>query len=93
MAIMNGMTLQNITPELAKHFDLDQSEGVLVTNVEPDSPADKAGVQRGDIIIEVNRKKVRDTKDFGKALKISGKDTVLLLINREEHLLYMAIGR
>ncbi|MBN2374011.1 DegQ family serine endoprotease [bacterium] len=88
-----GMRLQNITPELAKHFNLGQSKGVLVTDVKPDSPADKAGVQRGDIIIEVNRKKVENIKEFDKAIKTSGKETVLLLINREERPLYIAIGR
>ncbi len=86
-----GMTLQDITPELAKHFDLSNTEGVLVTDVKQNSPAEKAGIQRGDVILEVNRKKIMNTKDFQKALKASKKGTVLLLINRGEHLLYMAI--
>jgi len=86
-----GMTLQNITPELAKHFELIKSEGVLVTDVKPDSPAYKAGIQRGDIIIEVNRKKVIDVRDFAKVLKSSTKNSILLLINRGEHTLYVVI--
>ena len=88
-----GMTLQNITPELAKAFDLSKGEGILVTNIEPDSPADKAGIQRGDVILEVNRKEIRNTGDFRKALKLSSEGTVLLLINRGEHPLYIAIMR
>ncbi len=88
-----GMTLQNITPDLAKHFDLTKSEGVLVTEVKPDSPAYKAGIQRGDIILELNRKKIMDIKDLTKALKSSSKDTILLLISRGEHTLYMVIER
>ncbi|MGA1842027.1 MAG: DegQ family serine endoprotease [bacterium] len=87
-----GMTLQDISPELAKHFDLTNTEGVLVTDVKQNSPADKAGVQRGDVILEVNRKKIMDTEDFKKAVKASKKGTVLLLINRGEHLLFMAIA-
>jgi serine protease Do len=86
-----GMTLQDITPELAKHFDLSNIEGILVTDVKADGPAEKAGIQRGDVILEVNRKKIMDIKDFQKALKTSKKGTVLLLISRGEHLLYMAI--
>ena len=88
-----GMTVQDITPELAEHFDIEKTEGVLVTNVKANSQAEKAGIQRGDIILEVNRKKISTTKDFRKAVKASGKETVLFLINRGEHLLYMAIRR
>ena len=88
-----GMTVQDITPELARGFDLEKTEGVLVTNVNPGTPADKAGIQRGDIILEVNRKEIRNTKDFRKALKATTEGTVLLLINRGEHPLYIAIVR
>ncbi|MCL6582119.1 MAG: DegQ family serine endoprotease [bacterium] len=85
-----GMTLQNITPELADHFDLSETSGVLVTNVIPGSAADKANIRRGDIIIEVNRQKVANVSEFQKIAK-KNKKTLLLLIKREDHLLYTAI--
>ena len=85
-----GMTLQDITPQLAEHFDLSETSGVLVTNVVPGSAADKANIRRGDIIIEVNRQKVANVSEFKKIAK-KNKKTLLLLIKREDHLLYTAI--
>jgi serine protease Do len=85
-----GMSLQNITPELADHFNLSETAGVLVTNVTPGSAADKANIRRGDIIIEANRQKVTDVSEFQKIAK-RDKKTLLLLIKREDHLLYTAI--
>ncbi|MEW6380526.1 MAG: DegQ family serine endoprotease [bacterium] len=86
-----GMSLQNITPELADHFDLSETTGVLVTNVTPGSAADRANIRRGDIIMEANRQKVTDVSEFQKIAKKNRK-TLLLLIKREDdHLLYTAI--
>lgn len=88
-----GMTIQNITPELAKYFNLKQTERVIVIDVKPDSPAGKAGIQKGDVILGVNRKKVSDTNDFRKAIKVSPKGAILLMINRDGHPLYTVITR
>jgi serine protease Do len=49
-----GVTIQNVTPEIAKSVGLDRVEGALVSNVTKGSPADKAGVERGDVIVSVN---------------------------------------
>jgi len=88
-----GITVQDITPELARSFNVKPSEGVLVVDVQSNSPADKAGMQRGDVILEVNRKKMSNTRDFQKLIRASQGDTLLFLISRGEHLLYIAIGR
>jgi serine protease Do len=58
-----GMTLQNLTPELAEQFGVDKTKGVIVTEVESGSPAD-GKLSAGDIITEVNRKAVTNTKEF-----------------------------
>ncbi len=55
-----GITIQNITPELAQKFNFKDTNGALVTEILKGSPADKAGLIRGDIIIEFNNKKVAD---------------------------------
>lgn len=55
-----GVTIQPITKELAKQFGLKEEKGVLISDVVEDSPADKAGIKRGDIIIEYNGRKVDD---------------------------------
>lgn len=53
-----GVTIQNLTPELAKQFDLKDEKGVLVGDVIEGSPAEKAGLQRGDIITEFGGRKI-----------------------------------
>ncbi len=55
-----GVTIQNLTPELAKQFDLKNENGVLVGDIVDGSPAEKAGLQRGDVIVEFNGRKVED---------------------------------
>ena len=55
-----GVTIQTLTPELSKQFSLKDEKGVLVADVTEDSPADKAGIQRGDIIVEFGAKEVED---------------------------------
>jgi serine protease Do len=53
-----GIYIQNLTPELAESFDLKQNEGVVVTEVAQGSPAEKAGLKAGDIIFEMNGRKM-----------------------------------
>ncbi len=55
-----GVAIQNLTPELAKQFNLSEEKGVLIGDVVEDGPADKAGLQRGDVIIEFDGKKIED---------------------------------
>jgi len=55
-----GVNIQNITPELAKHFGLERHQGALIADIGKDTPASKADLQRGDIIISMNDKEVKD---------------------------------
>jgi serine protease Do len=60
-----GLWLQpEMTPELAKQFDLPDMNGALVTTVDPDSPARKAGFKEGDFVTEFNGQKVKDMRQF-----------------------------
>jgi len=56
-----GVTIQDLTPELAKSFDVKGDKGALVTDVMKNSPAGKAGLKRGDLIVEFDGKSVEDT--------------------------------
>ena len=59
-----GVTVQKVTPEIAESFGLTDRYGALVTDVTKDSPADKAGIQRGDIITKYNGKKIEDMHEL-----------------------------
>ncbi len=59
-----GVQIQGLTPDLAKSFGLDQPNGALVANVEKNSPAQKAGVESGDVILHYNDKPIVDSSDL-----------------------------
>jgi serine protease Do len=59
-----GVGIQAVTADLAESFHLDQSKGALVTNVVPGSPADEAGIKRGDVIVEFQGKPVLDPRNL-----------------------------
>jgi serine protease Do len=57
-----GVMIQDVNPALAKEFKLKESQGALVSDVTPKSPAEKAGFKSGDLILEFNGKKVSDSR-------------------------------
>src|SRR5712671_1745326 len=57
-----GVMIQDVTPALAKQFNLKDSTGALVGDVTPRSPAERAGFKTGDVILEFNGKKVSDSR-------------------------------
>ncbi len=80
-----GAVIQNITKDLAKHFDIDKKSGVLVNRVEDGGPADKAGLKSGDIILKVNNKKVSDVNDVIMEIsKLKSGTTAILTIMRNK---------
>jgi serine protease Do len=63
-----GVQIQSLTPELAKSFGLNNTNGVLVALVEPRSPAEKAGLQPGDVILTFDGKPVSDASELPRAV-------------------------
>jgi len=59
-----GVGIQAVTTDLARSFQLDQTKGALVTNVVQGSPADEAGIKRGDVIVEYQGKPVLDPRNL-----------------------------
>ena len=58
-----GVKIQDIDPQLAESFKLNSTDGVVITNIVLNGPADKAGLDRGDIITQIADKKVRDVRE------------------------------
>jgi len=58
-----GVELQDLNPELAQAFGISQTEGAVVASVAPQSPADKAGLRQGDVVVAVNGRTVRNASD------------------------------
>ncbi len=88
-----GMSVQNLTPEIAKEFGWSEDEkGVLITNVEPGTPAWEAKLRKGDLIKEVNRHKVQNVRDFKRVLrKAKETESLLLLVKRGKHTFYVVV--
>ena len=86
-----GLDVRPITPELARQLNLRTPDGVIVFSVDDESAASEAGLQRGDVIREVNRQKVRSVQDFEKVTKdVKDGDRVTVLLQRGPQSLYVA---
>ena len=65
-----GVTIQNLTPEIAKGLGIDTASGVVVTQVQPDSGADKAGIKAGDVILKVDGQPVTSNSSLSSAIGV-----------------------
>ena len=89
---LEGVEVQTVTPDLAEQLNLPAgTRGVVVTSVDPSSPAAAAGLSRGDVIQEVNHRPVNNIEEFRRALEGAGNQSVLLLVNQNGVTGYMVI--
>ena len=87
-----GLSLQALTPEIAKSFDLSRTKGVLVTQVDEDSAGMEAGLVPGDIIIEAERKQVADAASLNRIMEKSPRNKpILLLVDRDGRTFFITI--
>src|SRR5262245_6564806 len=90
---MLGLDVRPVTPEIARQLNLPAPEGVVVARVEDGSTAAEAGVQRGDVIREINRQRVRTMADFERLTKDSKEgDRLTVLLQRGQMSLYVAFS-
>ena len=77
-----GITVEPLTPALVKQFGLNiGAEGLVVVEIDPSGPAVEAGIQRGDVIEQVNQRPVHSIAELNPAIERSTKGPVLLLLN------------
>jgi serine protease Do len=75
-----GLELGSLTPEVAKQLEMEGQKGVVITQVKEGSAAETAGLERGMVIVQVNRQDVATAKDFEKAIAADLDGSILMLV-------------
>jgi serine protease Do len=79
-----GFSVQDLTPELREQLKVPGGDGVVVSGVEEGGPAARAGIRAGDVIVEVNRERVKSAADVARVLgQMRRGSNLLLLVQRE----------
>ncbi|MEN6438131.1 MAG: DegQ family serine endoprotease [Syntrophobacter sp.] len=86
-----GLQLRDLNPRIARELGLKDEQGVLVADIEPDSPAARAAITRGDVIVEVNRQQVKSVNDLKDKIAKSGGDSLLLLVKNAQGSRYVVL--
>ncbi len=86
VSLQYGITVEELTREMARRYDVKPGVGVLIAKVEGGSPAERDGLEKGDIVLEANRTPVTSLKQFERILQqlVAGED-VLVLVSRGKH--------
>jgi serine protease Do len=87
-----GLRVQNLTPEVAEQLQLDDATGVVIVAVEPGTPAEEAGLRRGDVIVEVDREAIADV-DALRAALAGDKKGALLLVRRGDSTVFVPLKK
>lgn len=87
-----GLTVQNVTPEMAQGLRLERPQGVIITAVERGTPADDAGLRRGDVILQIDRKPVRNLSEYRNAIAgLKKGESTLFLVQRGQNTSFVAL--
>jgi serine protease Do len=87
-----GLSIQNLTPDIAQQLGYQNEHGVVITDVASGSPAEEAGLQQGDLIKEANRTAVTTTGEFNRIIaRLGSGDSVALLVQRGQNTFYVAM--
>jgi serine protease Do len=90
-----GIGVQEVTPELASYFNLENTNGVIIAQIDENSPAEKSGLERGDVLLEMDGKPVKSVGHFRNiiALSIPGTEIELKVMrNNEIHSFQVSLG-
>jgi serine protease Do len=91
-----GVNIQDLKPEMAEQFGLKTNAGALISDVAKDSPAEKAGLKRGDVVISLNGQTVSDAAHFRNLVSqtpVGADAEVTIMRDRSEKKLTVTVGR
>ena len=87
-----GLSLQPLTPDLAKQLGIASNKGLVITDVDSGSPAEEAGLKRGDVILQAANKPLASLEQFGALVaKLKPGEGLLLLVQRQEGTIFVVI--
>lgn len=82
-AVDLGISVSELDSQTARRLELEEEQGVLITRVRVNTPAERAGLARGDVVLEINRRPIRDLDDYRAVIdQAKPGDTLLFLIYR-----------
>lgn len=88
-----GISVSNVTPEIASELKLKINTGAVIQQVQPGSPAADAGLQRGDVVHRINRTTVTTAQDLTTALRsLKGASEVVLQVERGSQLMFVTVS-
>ncbi len=91
--VLTGITVENVTDQSQRFGRSNVRSGVVVTEIEADSHAERAGLRAGDVIREINRKPVKDVRDFERITnQLSPHSPVLLLLSRGNATIFLSVN-
>lgn len=91
-----GIRIQQLTPDLAESFDIDSGNGILVAQISENSPAEKAGLRQGDVIVAYRGEPVTDVGSFRNRVSLTApgsKETITVLRADKRKILQVTIGK
>ena len=87
-----GLTVRDLTPEVADRLGLDEEEGVIISGIADGGPAAESGLKPGDLVLEINKEPVKTVEDYNRILKdIQKGDTLLFLVRRGSNTLFATL--
>ncbi len=89
-----GLTVQEVTPEMARILKLTDKGGVVITRIDQDSPADDAGLKVNDVILQINRVRIQSLQDYtGELARSEKEETVMFLVKRGDGAMFVTLRR
>ncbi len=87
-----GLEIQDLTPEIAKKYQIRAKQGVVITEVKPESIAARYGLQPGDVVVEINRARIKNTKEAKEALD-KNKFHILMYVQTRNGFRFISLPR